>query len=240
MERKKGRGARPGQTKAPKAPSQNASPEVVRNLMDAARAAGPEHFLRDLETFRCAFLAARNDTENKGLTGVYSAFEALALCANHLVHKIDHEREKKGEAPLFLVAEELPNLMVEVPAWALVTFMIGWCRARYGEVADDGRKGHGLPLIEAFGLGSGGDRTVATKHRNAHRDFQIAIAIALSLQQDSGLSENRAIENAMAHFSASKTIIYKAWKTHEGPARNVALRYASGRFSESGQPKEKK
>jgi hypothetical protein len=208
--------------------------------MDAALPAGPEHFRRDLETFRCAFLAARNDTENKGLTGVYSAFEALALCASRLVHEIDQEREKKGEAPLSLVAQELPDLMVEVPAWALVTFMIGWCRARFGEVADDGRKGHGLPLIEAFGLGSGGGRTVVTKHRNAHRDFKIATAIAVSLQQDKKMSEHQAIQNAMSHFKATETLVYHAWKTYEGPARDVALRYASAEFSESGQLKEEK
>lgn len=240
MEGKKRRGARPGQSKAPRIPSQNASPEVVRNVIDAALPAGPEHLRRDLETFRLAFLAAKNDTENKGLTGVFSAFEALALCASHSVDEIDKEREKRGEAPLSLVAEELPDLMVEVPLWALVTFMIGWCRARGGEVADDGRQGPGLPLNEAFDLGSGGDRTVFTKHRNAHRGYRIAIAVAFCLRQHTEFSENKAIEDTAAQFKVSKSVVFEAWKRHKEAARNVVSKDAGFELSESRQPKNKK
>jgi hypothetical protein len=241
MEGKKRRGARPAQSKASRIPSQSASPEVVRNRMDAALPAGPEHFWRDLETFRCAFLAARNDTEDKGVTGVYSAFEALALSAAKAQDEMEQEGQQTEDLwDALAVAQKLPSLMVIVPAWALVAIQAGWCRARFCEVADDGRKGHRLPLNEAFGLGSGGDRTVFTKHRNADRDYRIATAIASCLQQHRDFSENKAIEDTAAQFKVSKSVAFAAWKRYQEAARNLVSKDAGFELSESRQPKNKK
>jgi hypothetical protein len=241
MEGKKRRGARPGQIKPPKIPSQNASPEVVTSLVDAALPAGPEHYQRDLEAARQAFLLAGKGCEGQHPTGMYSAFWALAASAAKAQDLLQQRGAEIADIwnPV-VVAEKFPSITIKVPAWALFAFQAGWCRATIGQPDQNGNKGNPLPVIEAFGLGSGGARTVATKHRNALRDFQIATAIAVCLQQDSSISENVAVENAKAEFGVSKSVAFEAWKRHQEAARNVVSKYAGFELSESRQPKNKK
>jgi hypothetical protein len=241
MDGKKRRGARPGQIKPPKIPSQNASPEVVASLVDAALPAGPEHYQRDLEAARQAFLLAGRGYEGRHPTGMYSAFWALAASAAKAQELLQQRGAEIADIwnPV-VVAEKFPSIFIRVPAWALFAFQAGWSRATIGQPDKNGNKGNPLPVTEAFGLGSGGARTVATKHRNDLRNFQIATAIAVCLQQDSSISENVAVEDAASKFGVSKSVAFEAWRRHKDPARDVASKYAVGELSESRQPKNKK